>query len=390
LRTGEVIRCYLLAHWNNFRISLSLSSAAVERLMDGLWMMAAFAVTAGFVKGIPPDLTLLVRILAALLLAGAGVFCWVVWHKHDAHSAIGQGRWSSTLRHVEEGLCLMGGLPTLAKTMLVSLLYLALQIATVWALMKADGFDLSFWVAGGVLTVVRLATVIPNAPGNLGLFQVACVVALGLFDVEKDAAKTFSFIMFFSLTLPLLVGGAIATALAHLNLGDATAPRAPRRPRATRRGCRPWLAFPGMPAWRGHSCLPCRESSRHFFLRDTLSSLRNVATNGDAAGTTARATVQPRSVSPACQVRSWRRRLLNALQDLRDIHLVVVQPRVPVRLGRIAIPAVLGARSVANLTFVRNAVSGSAGLLQEIFHQVNRIVQEVSVVRADIEVYLAL
>ena len=47
LRTGEVIRCYLLAHWNNFRISLSLSSAVVERLIDGLWMVAAFAVTAG-------------------------------------------------------------------------------------------------------------------------------------------------------------------------------------------------------------------------------------------------------------------------------------------------------------------------------------------------------
>ena len=220
LRTGEVIRCYLLAHWNDFRISLSLSSAVVERLMDGLWMIAAFAVTAGFVKGIPPDLTLLVRALAALLLAGSGVFCWVVWHKQDVHAAIGQNRWSSTMRHVVEGLHLMGGLPTLGKTMLLSLLYLVLQVATVWALMKAYGLDLSFWAAGGVLTVVRLGTVIPNAPGNLGLFQVACVVALGLFDVEKNDAKTFSFIMFFSLTLPLLVGGAIATALARLNLGE--------------------------------------------------------------------------------------------------------------------------------------------------------------------------
>jgi uncharacterized membrane protein YbhN (UPF0104 family) len=206
--------------------------------MDGLWMVAAFAVTAGFVKTIPADLTLLVRALAALLVLGAGVFCWVVWHKQDAHAAIGQGRWSSTLRHVEEGLHLMGGLPTLAKTMLLSLLYLALQVATVWALMKADGFDLSFWAAGGVLTVVRLATVIPNAPGNLGLFQVACVVALGLFDVEKDAAKTFSFIMFFSLTVPLLVGGAVATALARLNLGELRH-RATRTAQAARHQARP-------------------------------------------------------------------------------------------------------------------------------------------------------
>jgi hypothetical protein len=27
---------------------------------------------------------------------------------------------------------------------------------------------------------------LPNAPGNLGLLQAACVVALRLFDVEKE------------------------------------------------------------------------------------------------------------------------------------------------------------------------------------------------------------
>ena len=31
LRTGEVIRCYLLAHWNNIPISIAGASAAIER-----------------------------------------------------------------------------------------------------------------------------------------------------------------------------------------------------------------------------------------------------------------------------------------------------------------------------------------------------------------------
>lgn len=238
LRTGELIRCYLLAHWNNFRISLSLSSAAVERLIDGLWMVAAFAVTAAFVRGMPRDLTLLVRAVAALLLLGVGLFAWVVWHKQEVHAIIGRHRWSSILRHVVEGIHLMGNASTLGKTALLSLLYVFLQIATVWALMKAYGLDLSFWVAGGVLAVVRLGTVLPSAPGNLGLFQVACVVALGLFDVEKNDAKTFSFIMFFSLTVPLLVGGAIATALAGVNLADLRL-HAARTARAARRQAHP-------------------------------------------------------------------------------------------------------------------------------------------------------
>src|SRR2546427_6197016 len=45
LRTGEVIRCYLLAHWNNLPISLALSSAAIERILDGIFLVIAMFIT---------------------------------------------------------------------------------------------------------------------------------------------------------------------------------------------------------------------------------------------------------------------------------------------------------------------------------------------------------
>ena len=68
--------------------------------------------------------------------------------------------------------------------------------------------------------MVRIAIVIPNGPANLGLLQVACVLALGLFDVEKNDAKNFSNIMLAAETVPLLVGGAIAVALTGLNISE--------------------------------------------------------------------------------------------------------------------------------------------------------------------------
>jgi uncharacterized protein (TIRG00374 family) len=220
LRTGEVIRCYLLTHWNHLQLSVVFASAALERILDGFWMVSAFLVTAAFVKGIPRELVILVQVIAGLLLGGAMVLLWVVFHKHHAHSVIQESRWAAALRHVIEGLHLMGNGRTLTQAALVSLLYLFLQILSFYSLMKADGFDLSFWVAAGVLTIIRFATVVPNAPGNLGVFQASCVLALGLFDVEINAAKSFSFVVFFALTLPLLVGGAIAVALTGLNIGE--------------------------------------------------------------------------------------------------------------------------------------------------------------------------
>jgi glycosyltransferase 2 family protein len=220
LRTGELIRCYLLAHWNDVRLSLSFASAAVERVLDGLWMIVAFLITTNFVKAMPRELTLLVQAVGALLLVCFVLLAWIVMRKQEVHAAVRESRWAATFRHVIEGLHLMGNPRTLFLTALVSLVYLALQVVSVYALMKAYGLDLSFWVAGGVLAIVRFATVIPNAPGNLGLFQAGCVLALGLFEVEQNDAKTFSFIMFFALTLPLLIGGAVAVALTGSSIGD--------------------------------------------------------------------------------------------------------------------------------------------------------------------------
>ena len=74
------------------------------------------------------------------------------------------------------------------------------------------------------------------------------------------------------------------------------------------------------------------------------------------------------SVSPACQVSAGRGCFLNPFHDLRHVHLVVMQPRVPVGFRRIAVPAVLGARSVANFALLRDALSWRTRLLQKIFH----------------------
>src|SRR5215472_11251115 len=94
LRTGEVIRCYLLAHWNNLRLSLSFASAAVERLIDGLFMVAAFLVTVGMVRGVPNDLVLLVKLLTGFLLLGVILLAWIVVHKQEAHAVLAESRWS--------------------------------------------------------------------------------------------------------------------------------------------------------------------------------------------------------------------------------------------------------------------------------------------------------
>jgi uncharacterized protein (TIRG00374 family) len=220
LRPGELIRCYLLAYWNDLRLSVGLASAALERVIDGIWLLVVFFVTAAIAKGMPSEIVWVAKVTGVLLLAAIVLFAWVLRYHHHAHASLSEGRWASTLRHVVEGLQLMGNRRTLSITAAISLLYFGLQVLTMWALMRAYGLDYSFWVAGGVLTIVRLGTLVPNAPGNVGLVNAAVMVAITLFDGNPTDAKGFSLVYLVAQTGPLLIGGAIATALTGLNIGE--------------------------------------------------------------------------------------------------------------------------------------------------------------------------
>lgn len=71
-----------------------------------------------------------------------------------------------------------------------------------------------------VLILMRIATDVPTAPGNAGLLQMACVLALSFFGIDKTRATGFSALLFLALTLPLLVGGAILVASTGVRMHD--------------------------------------------------------------------------------------------------------------------------------------------------------------------------
>jgi uncharacterized protein (TIRG00374 family) len=45
LRTGEVIRCYLQGRWSGLPFTVVLSSALIERIFDGFWLLICLVVT---------------------------------------------------------------------------------------------------------------------------------------------------------------------------------------------------------------------------------------------------------------------------------------------------------------------------------------------------------
>jgi len=209
LRPGEIIRGYLLAIWGEIPLSLTLTSMAIERVLDGIWLVAAFWVSASLMH-MPRALVEFARVLAVGVAALTALFLYILFHKQHAHSVMSARTWGRKFVHVLDQVHQMGNRRTLAAAFGITFIYWILQILAVWALFRSYDMDLSIWAASVVLIIKSIGTVIPSAPGNLGVFQSVVKMSLTLFNVEPNVALELSVLTWAALTLPLLFVGFIA------------------------------------------------------------------------------------------------------------------------------------------------------------------------------------
>jgi len=209
LRPGEVLRAWMAGR------ELSLSAVAVapsifvERLIDGVWLTAGLLVL-GHAVVLPSALAGAVHVftIAVVLVLGA-----VIVLRPAAARTGAARRW-----RIVQGLRVFPGSLPLAGAWAASAGMLALQALSFWFTMIACRVGLSLFEAFGVLLVVRIGTLIPGAPANLGTYQFAAVLGAMLFGVPKEVAAPFSMILFASLTFPLWLLGAAAIARSGVDL----------------------------------------------------------------------------------------------------------------------------------------------------------------------------
>lgn len=219
LRSGEIIRCYLQARWSDLPFPVALSSALVERIFDGIWLVVLLVVTTR-ITALPKFLVDGGAILGIILLVAAAVLAVVMFSRHHAHRAAGSSKILMKLRVLIDDLHAMGNAASFYKSALASLPYLLLQVMPIYALLHGYGLDLSLGAALVITVILRLGTVVPQAPGNLGTFQALVVLSLSLFSVETAVAKRFSVVLWGVITLPLLMAGFAALLITGARLRE--------------------------------------------------------------------------------------------------------------------------------------------------------------------------
>jgi len=217
-KAGEVVRCFLLSYETEVPVSLAITSDVILRIMDGLWIVIVYLIIT-FQIATHGEVAFWMWVFGTGAVALSLVLLFVLFRRQHAHYFVRTTSWAARFTHLLDEIHRLGHWRELRSSMAIGGLYWLAQMLAIWALTKADRFDLGLSAAAFLLAVKAVFTLIPNAPANMGAYQASVIYALtGFLFVERGNAQTFAEIMFGFLTLPAVVGGAVALLFADIDL----------------------------------------------------------------------------------------------------------------------------------------------------------------------------
>lgn len=237
LRTGEVVRSYVLARNHQIRKSSALATIAIERIFDGLTMVGFLliaAVTIDFTSDIRHVMTIAV-VLFAIAVAALAAMTFAEGFRVRMIALLLRylpARFRPFVERVAEaffsGLGALRSGKALAGVAISSLAAWSLEASMYYVIARAFGgsVESAMGVAGTLLTtgVANLATLVPSSPGYVGPFEAGVRTAMeGALGVPATQALSYAILVHAALWFPVTLWGAIEWSRMHLSLKQAAA-----------------------------------------------------------------------------------------------------------------------------------------------------------------------
>jgi hypothetical protein len=233
LRAGEVVRVYVVARRWGRGFWTALATLVVERVLDSLAIVMVLGVLVLLIP-VPPifrwtAVTLLaidaVAVTALAILAAAPVACARLVDRLTRPWPGLAERASRILDRFVQGLdgvrTPTHAFPLLAWTILVWVV----PAGAAWTMLRALDIDLPLIAGWTVLAFVGLGVSIPSAPGFVGVFHYAAVLALEIFDVGRSASLGYALLFHATQVIPITLVGWAFLLREHMSLGEATRAR---------------------------------------------------------------------------------------------------------------------------------------------------------------------
>jgi len=237
-RAGEVLRAVILKRKEGVSISASLATIIVERIFDGVVMLAFVFVnlpelakltgSSGFVGNIQQVAVIgtgvFLGALAVFLLAAmfpqttAKAGLWTIQHflPQRLHTRI-----ISMMNKFLDGLASLRSPFNVLMVFFTSVIIWLLETGKYWFVMHAFSFSVSFFALMLMNGIVNLATTIPSAPGYIGTFDAPGIAVLTAYGVEHSTAAGYTLVLHVALWLPITLLGAYYLAREGIQWSDS-------------------------------------------------------------------------------------------------------------------------------------------------------------------------
>ncbi len=224
-RAGEVLRAVILKRREGVSISASLATIIVERIFDGVVMLAFVFVNlpelakltgaSGFAGNIQQVAVIgtgvFLGALAIFLMAAmfpqvtARVGLWMIERLTPKRLHVNI---ISIMNKFLDGLASLRSPLNVLMVFFTSVIIWLLETGKYWFVMHAFDFSVSFFALMLMNGIVNLATTIPSAPGYIGTFDAPGIAVLSAYGVDQATAAGYTLVLHVALWLPITLLGA--------------------------------------------------------------------------------------------------------------------------------------------------------------------------------------
>jgi uncharacterized protein (TIRG00374 family) len=239
-RLGELVRAFVLSKKEGVRKTTTIATIFIERIFDGLSLLfilglLILAHKAGIISNTLPLNVILGGAAAGVVFLGAFGFVAAL----EYFPAFGQFLSTMIRRFAPEKLA--GKLESVLGAFISGvgclrsfkhLLFVFAASLAVWGIegttycMVGRAFHLTQPLTAFFVTMVfvNLASIVPSAPGQVGTFQLFCVLGLGIFGVSEAQGLSYGLVLNILEYLPVTLLGVVFLAIENLSFNAVLHP----------------------------------------------------------------------------------------------------------------------------------------------------------------------
>ncbi len=230
-RIGELARPYLIAKRSSINMSSALGTIIVERVLDSLAVLT-ITVAVFILQDLPSWMFKSGILFFSLTMLVIACMIGLIWRRERAVKIIDWIlRWlpgklaqkvNHVIHHFIDGFQVITDVNSLLYLLLLSAVVWLVDVAAIYTLLLAFGFNLPLLAAFVVMVILIAGIAIPTAPGFIGNWHYACILGLSLFGIAKPEGFSFALVYHFLSMIVVIILGAIFLPFNKLSISDMT------------------------------------------------------------------------------------------------------------------------------------------------------------------------